>query len=201
MPLKDGDPGPDGDVWFRIITQDNHIRKGRIHHSAFGGKAISAPDPTKRRPWERELSGRLRSRAGSVLQIEDHANLFCKKATAAGGGTKTFSGVMYAPVADLKKIYLDTLTTGVNFTPNDDDPAHSDLTFQGWVKDEEQEREQFILWLTDNVHGLHQTQLFSLPDAQVSGFALFGQLISRLRIRICSALAAYLGRLQQKGEV
>jgi hypothetical protein len=117
MSLSDCDPAPDGDFWLRIATQNGHIVRGRVHHSAFGGKAISPPAPAKGRPWTRELSGRLRSHAGSLENIEHHAIAFCEAETARGGGTKTFSGVIYARVADAKKAYETILTTGIHFTP------------------------------------------------------------------------------------
>ena len=63
MSLSDGDAADDGDIWFRIVTQKDHIVRGRVHHSAFGGSAIAEPGPDMNRPWTRELSGRLRSLA------------------------------------------------------------------------------------------------------------------------------------------
>jgi hypothetical protein len=109
MSLSDGDPALDGDIWFRIATQENHIVKGRVHHAAFGGKAISPPPPAKGRPWTRELSGRLRSRAGSLEDIEHNAKAYCIAQTALGGGTKTFNGVIFTQVADAKRTYETVL--------------------------------------------------------------------------------------------
>jgi hypothetical protein len=57
------------DVWFRIATHKDYIKNGRVLHGAFGGNAIAAPSAQKRRGWDRELSGRLRSLAGSVSDI------------------------------------------------------------------------------------------------------------------------------------
>jgi hypothetical protein len=114
----DGDRAADGDVWVRIITHQDHIRRGRIHHSAFGGNAISAPKQPRNRPWSRELSGRLRSEAGSIQDIENHAVQFCNEQTQLGGGTKTFYGVMYGRVSELKKTFEGVITMGVHFHPS-----------------------------------------------------------------------------------
>jgi hypothetical protein len=167
MSLMDGDPAPDGDIWFRIATQKDHIVKGRVHHAAFGGKAISPPAPEKG-PWTRELSGRLRSRAGSLEDIEHDAKAYCAAQTALGGGTKTFNGVIFARVADAKRTYETVLTTDVHFTPLQDDAAHADLTFYGWLANESKEEMlPFLLWLSAMLQGLHPAQLRLLPDAHI----------------------------------
>jgi hypothetical protein len=168
MSLSDGDPAPDGDIWFRIATQENHIVKGRVHHAAFGGKAISSPPLAKGRAWTRELSGRLRSLAGSLEDIEHDAKVYCNAQTALGGGAKTFSGIIFTPVADAKRTYETVLTTGVHFTPLQHDAAHADLTFYGWLADEsKEERQPFLLWLSAMLQGLHPAQLRLLPDAHI----------------------------------
>jgi hypothetical protein len=130
MSLSDGDPAPDGDIWFRIVTHKDHIKQGRVHHSAWGGNAISKPSPEKARPWTREASGRLRSRAGSLKTIEDDANAFCQTLL----GSKTFYGVIYQRVAGAKLLYGCILTTGIHFTPLPTDPAHADLTDKYRIK-------------------------------------------------------------------
>ncbi len=159
MPLSDGDPAQDGDVWFRVATNESHIRKGCVHHSAFGGNAIAPPAKEKNRPCTRELSGRLRSLAGNV---EEEARAFCDAQSQRGGGIK-FSGVMYVHVAKAKLTYENKITTAVHFTPLDRDKAHADFTFKGWneMKDE---KERFLLWLTDKFEGLHPGQLHHLPN-------------------------------------
>ncbi|SRR6266536_2559463 len=170
--FSDGDAAENGDVWFRVLTQKDHIKRGRIHHSAFTGNAISSPDPNKNRPWSRELSGRLRSKAGTIKNIEDFAVAFCDKLTKAGGGTKTFCGVMYAKVCAIRKPYRDILTLGVFFTPLKADPAHADVTFSNCIGETREAREALMLWLTDQVEGLHHPgQVHHLPEAndRVSG--------------------------------
>jgi len=168
MSLSDGDPAPDGDIWFRIATQKEYIKEGRIHHAAFGGAAISCPAPEKGRPWSRELSGRLRSCAGSLQEIEQAANDFCAAETTRGGGSKTFKGVIYARVADAKLNYEAILTTGVHFTPRQDDTAHADLTFHGWLaNDSKDEMDRFKMWLSGKLQGLYTAQLQLLPEAHI----------------------------------
>jgi hypothetical protein len=30
MSLADGDPAPDGHIWFRVVTNESHIKRGRV---------------------------------------------------------------------------------------------------------------------------------------------------------------------------
>jgi hypothetical protein len=167
MALSDGEPASGDDVWFRIATHKDYIKNGRVLHGAFGGRAIAAPSAEKRRRWDRELSGRLRSRSGSVSDIATHAEQFCHDQTALGGGKKIFHGVMYSRVAEIKSIYKNAIVSNVHFTPNPpSDPAHSDLTFTGWNIDTP-ELEEFTIWLSDRLHALYPAQLEEhLPDAR-----------------------------------
>jgi hypothetical protein len=169
MSLSDGDPADDGDIWFRIATQQGHIVKGRVHHSAFGGTAIAPPNPAKNRPWARELSGRLRSHAGTLEEITQHADKYCADLTAnaPSQGQKVFSGVAYIRVRDAKVSFENALTGGVHFTPLGTDPAHADFTFDRWIGSAREERERFNLWLTGILKGLHNPgQLDLLPAAE-----------------------------------
>jgi len=166
MSLSDGDLADGGDIWFRIAAQQGHLVRGRVHHSAFGGNAIARPRDSKNRPWDRELSGRLRTLAGTLEEITQHAETYCQALTAQGGGTKTFSGVMYVRVRDAKRSFENILTTAIHYTPLGDDKAHADLTFNGWIGDTREERERFNLWFTDMLHALHHPgQLQYLPEA------------------------------------
>jgi hypothetical protein len=180
MSLSDGDPADDGDIWFRIATQEAHLVRGRVHHSAFGGNAIASPKKGKNRAWDRELSGRLRTLAGSLEEITNHAETYCQALTAKGQGKKKFSGVMYIRVRDARRGFEDILTTAIHYTPLDDDRAHADLTFNGWV-DTVEDRERFNLWFTGMLHALHHPgQLELLPKAEDTRPAL-ARLIDRLR--------------------
>jgi hypothetical protein len=186
MSLSDGDPADDGDIWFRIATQQGHIVKGRVHHSAFGGTAIAPPNPAKHRPWARELSGRLRPLAGTVEEIARHADRYCADLTAnaPGQGPKAFSGVAYIRVRDAMVSFENALTGGVHFTPLDTDPAHSDFTFDRWIGNTREERERFNLWLTGILKGVHHPgQLDLLPGAEDTHTA-FQQIGDFIRARL-----------------
>jgi hypothetical protein len=165
MSLSDGDPADDGDLWFRIATQQGHLVRGRVHHSALGGSAIAPPK--KNGPWDRELSGRLRTLAGTLEEITTHAERYCEALTAKGQGKKSFCGVMYVRVRDAKQKHNDILTTAVHYTPSDEDRAHADLTFKGWIGNTQEDRERFNLWITGILHALHHPgQLELLPEAE-----------------------------------
>jgi hypothetical protein len=175
MSLSDGDPADCGDIWFRIVTQENHLVRGRVHHSAFGGNAIASPKPGKNRPWDRELSGRLRSLAGTLQEITKHAQTYCETLTARGQGTKTFLGVMYVRVRDAKKSYENIRTTAIYWTPLSDDQAHADFTFKGWIGDTKEEKERFTLWFSGVFQALHHPgQLQYLPEAEDTQSTLVG---------------------------
>jgi hypothetical protein len=188
MPLSDGDPADDGDIWFRIATQPGHIVKGRVHHSAFGGNAIATPSPAKNRPWARELSGRLRSLAGSLENIAQHAESYCAELTAnaPSQGQKVFSGLAYTRVRDAKVSFENAMVGGVHFTPLDTDPAHADFTFDRWIGNTREERERFNLWFTGILKGVHHPgQLDLLPEAEHtrSAFQQIGDFIRARRGR------------------
>jgi len=166
MSLSDGDSPEEGDVWFRIATQPSHLVRGRVHHSAFGGNAIAPPRADKNRTWTRELSGRLRSMAGTLDEIKRFAETYCEALTNRGGGKATFTGVMYVRVADAKVNY-GSCSTAVYYTPLDEDSAHADFTFTGWIGDGQEEKDRFKLWFTDLLTALHHPgQLQLLPQAE-----------------------------------
>ena len=94
MPIADGEPADDGDIWFRVLTEDSYIKKGKIYPNAFKGrKTIAAPDPAKQRQWSHELSGALHSLVSDVVAA---ANAYCEEMTRVTKQTKTFSGVSTA---------------------------------------------------------------------------------------------------------
>lgn len=164
MPLSDGDEAPDGDVWFRIVTQKDHIVRGRVHHGAFGGNAISAPK--SQRPWSRELSGRLRSLAGTLEDLRLVAEAYCAEQSAKGQGKKEFVGVFYVRARDAK-LTFENIASSVRFTPRDGDAAHADFTVHPWIGPTKEDRERFNIWLTDVLQALHHPgQLHHLPDAE-----------------------------------
>jgi hypothetical protein len=177
MPLSDGDPAEDGDIWFRIATHRDHLVRGRVHHSAFGGSAIASPKKAKNRPWDRELSGRIRSLAGTLDEITRHAEAYCQRRA------KTFSGVMYVRVRDARKEFENILNTAVHYTPLEEDSAHADLTFKGWIDNTKESRERFNLWFSDMLHALHHPgQLEHLPKAEEGSYVVSKILQSLLRL-------------------
>ena len=163
MPLADGDPAESGDIWFRVATQENHLVRGRVHHSAFKGRALAPPDPALNRPWALELSGRLRSIAGNVAQIEADAIAYCAKHSLPGQGTKVFNGVMYVHVARARANFENSIDTAVFYTPLMDDNAHADFTFSRAPSDAE--RSRLLDWLQDLFEVLHAPQMKHLPEA------------------------------------
>jgi hypothetical protein len=169
MPIADGDPADDGDIWFRVLTEDDnkYIRKGKIHPNAFKGKnAIVAPDPQKNRPWDHELSGRLRSLTNDVVA---EANAYCEEMTKRTGQTKKFGGVMFCSVQQARQVFEGVIATRVYYTPlPTTDRAHADLTFNGSVNAAEQVFDKLRLWLCNVVTGLYPAQIELLPRAETS---------------------------------
>jgi hypothetical protein len=162
MALVDGDPAPDGDLWYRILTSDRHITKGRIQHGAFQGKFLNSPPAGKARPWHAEASGRLRSLAGSINDVETHCHEYCKKEN------RTFYGIMF-PKEELAGQTIENLAVGIYYTPIEGgDQAHSDLTFTGSVPVEKTaEYDKFIMALSKKFNAIHPDQINLLPDANL----------------------------------
>src|ERR1700730_17959612 len=159
MPLSDGDAAAEGDVWFRVLTEESYIRKGRIHHSAFTGKAIAKRDPTKSRSWSHELSGRLRSR--SAEDILPAAIAYCEEVSRRAKQKKEFAGVMFTRVSDARKRF-GKITTDIHYTPLEADHSHADFTFTGST---DADIRDLVNKLPELVTGLHPSQLALLPRA------------------------------------
>jgi hypothetical protein len=162
MSLSDGESAKDGDVWFRIITNDRHIKNGKINHAAFKGKFLGVPDPELKRPWTQEASGRLRSIAGTRGEVVKHAEQFCSKVRGK------YSGVMFCPTSEARGSFFD-ISTAVNYTPIKTgeyaDEAHADLNFTGkLIEQGTPEEDQMCLYLSDIVVGLHPDQIRVLPE-------------------------------------
>jgi hypothetical protein len=166
MMLSDGDPAEDGDIWFRILTSDKHITKGRVQHAAFKG-AIKPPRPEKNRSWSSEMSGRLRSIAGTITEVQQHAIQYCDRKN------QTFAGVAFSSSSRLRISFQDDpITSAVYYTPIDKPPdtdsAHADLVFIGpAVQPKSAEEERLILTLHGLFTGLHPAQLHLLPPASI----------------------------------
>ncbi len=185
MPLVDGDPAPEGDVWYRILTSDKHITKGRIQHAAFQGKCIKPPRPDKNRPWNGEASGRLRSLAGSIDNVKHHCQDYCKKIN------RTFYGLMF-PKEPLAGQTIANLQVGIYYTPIDNgDQAHSDLTFTGPVPEERsEEHDRLVMALSGKFNALHPDQMSLLPDANVTTEP------QKIRERLKSSVLAMMHKLR-----
>jgi len=163
MPLSEGDFAEDNDTWFRVLTEDKYIRKGRIHHSAFsGGRTIAPPDPAKNRPWSHELSGRLRSLS---TDVQREAQEYCAEISRRTRQNKGFAGLMFSNVANLRTTLAARITTGVMYTPLPGTPSHADLTFTGSTAADITIPGVLVDWLQDAVTGLYPSQLSLLPGA------------------------------------
>jgi hypothetical protein len=163
--VDDGDPAADGDIWFRVLTDDdnNYIKKGKIHPNAFKGKnVIGVADPKKNRVWDHELSGRLRSLTNDVIA---EAHVYCAEITKRTGQVKKFGGVMFCRVPDARRIFADTIATGIHYTPLATDEAHADMTFSGSANASEQVFDSLRLWLCNLMTGLYPAQIESLLPA------------------------------------
>jgi hypothetical protein len=162
MALVDGDPAPDGDFWYRILTSDKHITKGRIQHAAFQGKFLKAPPAEKNRSWNAEASGRLRSLAGTIDEARLQAEEYCRRYNTR------FVGVMF-PKELLAGQTIENLAVGIYYTPIDGgDQAHSDLTFTGNVPVEKTaEYDKLVMELSKKFNAIHPDQLTLLPDANI----------------------------------
>jgi hypothetical protein len=164
MPLADGDAALDGDIWYRILTHKDYITRGRVQHGALRGRTIKPPAAEKSRPWNAELSGRLRSLAGTIDDVRTQAHQYCAEVN------REFHGLMFQK-EDLRGQVVENITLGVYYTPIDGgDQAHSDLTFKGAVPfvERSEEHDRFIIALSKKFHGLHIDQVDLLPNANVA---------------------------------
>lgn len=169
MPLREGEVAPDGDVWFRLITSKSHISRGKIKHGAFKGKFLGRANSD--RPYTTEISGRLRSEAGSIDEIRAHAEAYCKAKASSG---QKFAGLMFCQKAAAAKVF-DQFSMNVYFTPitsgPDVDPAHSDIGIAGPpIVDGSPEYDRLVIELSDLLRGLHSPdQIDLLPEAIADG--------------------------------
>jgi len=120
MPLADGDPAPEGDVWYRSLTSDKHITKGiRMRHL----KAIFSRSllPT------RTVTGTQKRRPPPITRgsLDDVART---ARTTVGRSTARSTAFMF-PKEPLAGQTIENLQVGIYYTPIDGrDLAHSDLT-------------------------------------------------------------------------
>jgi hypothetical protein len=159
----DGDPAPDGDLWYRILTSDKHITKGRIQHAAFKGRFLNPPPPERNRPWTAEASGRLRSLAGTIEAVDAHCKSYCHQFSGK------FCGIIF-PKEQLAGQMIENLEVGIYYTPSfSGDQAHAALTFTGNVPVEKTaEYDKFIMELSKRFTAIHPDQLNLLPEANLA---------------------------------
>jgi hypothetical protein len=141
--VAEGERARDGDVWFRILNSDSQITRGKLNHGAFKGQ-IRKTKAEASRAWQSEMSGRLRSIAGTVDEIKKHATEYCAKQN------RKFHGVAFSLCGSLRIAFgFEGITSAVHFTPIKDgkyaDPAHADLTFAGKAIDPKSEDEERLL--------------------------------------------------------
>lgn len=69
--LTEGEPVPDGECWYTVLTNDRHITSaGTVHAQALKGRRIATSTGM---PWSHEMSGRLVSLSGDIAAIEADA--------------------------------------------------------------------------------------------------------------------------------
>jgi hypothetical protein len=176
MPLADGDRPADGDVWFRVLTSNSHISKGRVNHAAFKGNFMRPPKAGSNRPWDAEASGRLRSLAGSIEDVNADAEAYCTKHS-----TKFF-GLMF-PKKPLSGAVIQNLTLDFCYTPIlNGDSAHADLTFTGQVPAEKTpEHDQLIHALVDCFTAIYAGHIELLPPAKIEPPTMVQRIQSALK--------------------
>jgi hypothetical protein len=185
MPLADGDRPANGDVWFRVLTSNSHIVKGRVNHAAFKGNFMRPPKAANNRPWNAEASGRLRSLAGSIDDVNAHAEDYCTKLN-----TKFF-GLMF-PKKPLSGAVVQNLTLDFCYTPIlNGDTAHADLTFTGPVPAEKSpEHDQLMHALVDRFTAIYTGQIELLPPATIQPPSL----LERIQVALQSVSRKMFGR-------
>jgi hypothetical protein len=169
--LRPGDPALKQELWIRPLTNVKHFPNGRIHHSALGGRnAISHPI-RRSATWQAEISGRLRSRAGSIEAVKSAAIKLAKRQRAeiekrqVAGFDPTdirFVAIAYARVGDLRNPQVD-FGCDVLFDPTCRDGAHANLVIfdqpPEYLKQASVKRRLVELWSV-----LPVDQVENLPD-------------------------------------
>ena len=139
--LKAGEPACSNDIWFRPLTFHRHLKgDGTLHHSALKGNAIAAPKNADS-PWQRELSGRLASQAGTAEDVRKDGEkrvhelqLMAIEREKVKENPRTdpgkdfvFKGIIYGIVESIRKTKFTK--ADVIFSPTKEDSAHSDIVF------------------------------------------------------------------------
>lgn len=125
-----GDSADRNDFWFRVLTNTDHVKNGKIHHSAFKGAAAISP-PDEKRAWSHEMSGRLRSLAGDPTAegyafVDDIRNRKLRNNEIVPAKIQ-FSGFMAGEVARIAAKLDSGPEIDVIYTPTATDNAHADI--------------------------------------------------------------------------
>jgi hypothetical protein len=152
--LVEDQPVPDGECWFRVITNKRHITSdGSLHPQALrkGAFAQSAG-----KPWAHELSGDLTSLAGDIPRLAqervDHArNGFVSRGQNVPSGV-VFAGVACATAQELRVAVAGIPDRDVLYTPHPADNAHADVVTYGTTTDES--LEPVRAWLITVLRGI-----------------------------------------------
>lgn len=139
--LKAGEPACSNDIWFRPLTFHRHLKgDGTLHHSALKRNAIAAPKNADS-PWQRELSGRLASQAGTAENVRNDGENRVRELQLRAiereklkdnprtdpGKDFVFKGAIYETVDNIRKTKFTK--ADVIFSPTAEDSAHSDIVF------------------------------------------------------------------------
>lgn len=128
-------PLPDGECWFRCLTNKDHVTSaGTVHNQALKG----AFSPSHGKKWAHELSGSVVSLMGGVPQIEANAHAHIaeirEKYIERGQTIPSkiqFAGVASATTEELRATVPNRARTDVIYTPLEHHPAHADVvTYQ-----------------------------------------------------------------------
>lgn len=128
----DGEPIPDSECWFRLLTNTAHItREGRVHSSA-----LKFCDADNGRSWMVELSGAIVSLHKDAADIAHLGNKRVEDARLSHIAAQKpipsklqFCGAACASTETLR-IGVGAITTDVIYTPLKDNRAHSDFVIR-----------------------------------------------------------------------
>jgi hypothetical protein len=139
VPIVEGQPAPDQECWFRVLTNtDYRTTSGRVHHSAISKTQFAR----SRRPllYDHEVSGRLVSLAGTADEIKAEGEARAAKARRAfiDRGQAVPSKIMFfgagcATVVELRPDIDPRIKANVFYTRGPTDNAHADFVTHGSV--------------------------------------------------------------------
>jgi hypothetical protein len=132
----------DNDHWLRNLTNRSHVtRDGTVHRQALKKPAIDK-NPSS---GNHELSGRLRSYAGTIDEIQLNGKLMVERihskftqANKVIPSVIEFVGIAHAAVGALRWQKIEQEQhTDVIYEPTCEDKAHANVTAYGYNTDED----------------------------------------------------------------